>query len=87
MLNELAAILLRYRLNSFACTSDISKAFLIVGLHETDTCRFFWPSDSFNNSKIATYRFKVIFFGSTASQVSFKLYDFTSLESYQLSIF
>ena len=52
-------------------TSDISKAFLMVGLNEEDRdcCRFFWPEDPFNpRSKILVYRFRVVLFGSTASQ-------------------
>ena len=71
MLNELASILLRFRLNSFACSADIAKAFLMIGLDEgdRDSCRFFWPANPFDpESKIKIFRFKVVLFGSTASQ-------------------
>lgn len=71
LINDLAAVLLRFRLNKFACISDIEKAYLMVGLNEADShsCRFFWPSDPYDDgSKIQTYKFKVVLFGSTASQ-------------------
>ena len=71
LVNDLTSILLRFRLKQFACTADIEKAFLMVGLNEVDrdSCRFFWPKDPFNrNSDILTYRFRVVLFGSTASQ-------------------
>ena len=69
--NDLGSILLRFRLNEYACVADIEKAFLMLGLNETDrdSCRFFWPRDVFDpKSEILTYRFRVVLFGSTASQ-------------------
>ena len=71
MVNELTSVLMRFRLNEFACTSDIQKAYLMVGLNESDRdyCRFFWPENPLDaNSEIITYRFRVVLFGSTASQ-------------------
>ena len=71
MINELTSVIMRFRLGQFACISDIQKAYLQVGLDEKDRdcCRFFWPKDPLDsNSEIITYRFKVVLFGSTASQ-------------------
>ena len=71
LVNDLGAVLLRSRLGSFLVSADIEKAFLMVGLKEEDrdSVRFFWPRDVHDvNSPIVTYRFKVVLFGSTASQ-------------------
>lgn len=71
MLNDLLQVLLRFKLNNYACTADIEKAYLNIYLKECDrdSCRFFWPRDPFDeNSEILIYRFKVVLFGSTASQ-------------------
>ena len=71
LVNDLTAILLRFRLGKYGCISDIEKAFLMVELSELDrdSCRFLWPRNPFDpNSEILTYRFKVVLFGSTASQ-------------------
>ena len=71
LLNDLCSILLRIRINKYAISSDIEKAFLMIGLSEQDrdSCRFFWPADPFDSeSEIKIYRFKVVLFGSTASQ-------------------
>ena len=69
-LNELTSILVRFRMNQYAVTIDIEKAFLHVGLHEKDRdmTRFFWlenPSDP--DSRLVTFRFKVVLFGATCS--------------------
>ena len=69
-LNEIAAILLRFRLNEFAVTTDIEKAFLNVGLEEEDrdVTRFFWfnnPTDA--TGQLVNYRFKSVLFGATCS--------------------
>ncbi|XP_053390638.1 uncharacterized protein LOC128553494 [Mercenaria mercenaria] len=69
-LNDLAAILVRFRFHKFAVVSDIEKAFLNVGLHEKDrdVTRFVWPSDPTNpDSPLKTYRFKSVLFGSVCS--------------------
>ena len=70
VLNELSRILLRFRLNRFAITTDIEKAFLHVGLCEEDrdVTRFLWLSNPLDvNSPLTTYRFKAILFGATCS--------------------
>ena len=71
LINELCSVLCRFRMNPYACVSDISKAFLQVGLNEIDreSTRFLWPEDPNNpESKINVYRFKVVLFGATCSQ-------------------
>ena len=71
LMNELASILLRFRLGKFACAADISKAFLQVGLNDCDRdfTRFLWPENpTTEGSRIHTYRFKVVLFGATCSQ-------------------
>ena len=70
MTAKLFDILLKFRIDTFAFTADISKAFLRVGLQESerDFLRFLWfedPSDI--NSKLVCYRFKAVPFGSTSS--------------------
>ena len=69
-LNDLAGILIRFRLNKYAITTDIEKAFLHVSLHEKDpdVTRFLWlkvPSNP--ESSMTTYRFKAVLFGATCS--------------------
>ena len=69
-LNDLCAILLRFRQHEFAFSSDIEKAFLHVHLDETDRdfTRFLWLSDPTDaNSPFVTFRFKVVLFGATSS--------------------
>ena len=69
-LNDLCSILLRFRVPTFAFATDIEKAFLHVKLHESDMdyTRFLWLSDITNPSgELATYRFKVVPFGTTSS--------------------
>ena len=63
-LNDLSAILPRFRQHNLAFTADIEKAFLHVFLDETDQdyTRFLWLSDPNNSySSFVTYRFKVVF--------------------------
>ncbi|XP_045157295.2 uncharacterized protein LOC123523710 [Mercenaria mercenaria] len=69
-LNDLTAILMRFRLHRFAVCTDIEKAFLHVQLDEKDrdVTRFLWLSDSNNPySSLVTYRFKSVLFGATCS--------------------
>lgn len=69
-LNNLASILVRFRLNRFAITTDIEKAFLHVQLDEQDRdyTRFLWLSNPRDpNSPLTTYRFKSVLFGATCS--------------------
>ena len=70
LINELCSVLMRFRLNRYACVADISKAFLQVGLavNDRDSTRFMWPENPNDpKSKIITYRFKVVLFGATCS--------------------
>ena len=69
-LNDLCAILLRFRDHIFAFCTDIEKAFLHVKLHESDRnfTRFLWPSSTETpESNLQVYRFKVVPFGSSSS--------------------
>ena len=71
LVNDLPEILQRFRVGRYAVTSDISKAFLQVGLRtcDRDSTRFLWvenPEDP--NSKVVCYRFCVVLFGATCSQ-------------------
>ena len=61
--------LLAFRTNAFVAISDISKAFLRIGIDESsrDWCRFVWTSDPSDPSSVVTYRFKVVCFGVTSS--------------------
>ena len=69
-LNDLTSILMRFRIHSYAATTDIEKAFLHIGLDEKDrdVTRFLRPSDINNpDSPLSTYRFKSVLFGATCS--------------------
>ena len=67
---KLGDVLINFRTEKFAYTADISKAFLRVGLQETDRdfTRFLWVNDIHADSpKIVTYRFSSVLFGATCS--------------------
>ena len=67
---ELSFILLRFMLGKYATIADLEKAFLriIIASCDRDALRFFWPADPSDfNSKLITYRFKAVMFGSAAS--------------------
>ena len=68
--NDLAAILVRFRLNQYAFVADIEKAFLNVGLDPEDRkfTKFLWLSD-FNDpdSPFRVFQFKVVLFGAVCS--------------------
>jgi hypothetical protein len=69
-LNDLTGILLRFRMHKYAVATDIEKAFLQIGLHESDrdVTRFLWLSDPSDPcSPLTTYRFRTILFGATCS--------------------
>ena len=69
-LQELPAILLRFRSRKFGVSADIEKAFLHVQLHpkDRDFTRFLWPCNPDDpESPLQTYRFKVVLFGSASS--------------------
>ncbi|XP_006815922.1 uncharacterized protein LOC100369222 [Saccoglossus kowalevskii] len=70
LLNDLTSILLRFRVNRFALTSDIEKAFLQVGLENDDRefTKFMWLTDpSDPESPFTIYWLKVILFGAVSS--------------------
>ena len=61
---------MRFRIHSYAATTDTEKAFLHIGLDEKDrdVTRFLWPSDINNqDSPLSTYCFKSVLFGATCS--------------------
>ena len=67
---DLCGIILRFRWHMFGISTDLEKAFLHVRLDEGDRdyARFLWlstPSDP--DSKLITYRFKMVLFSSTSS--------------------
>ena len=69
-LQQLPAILLRFRAHKFGISADIEKAFLHVQLHhkDRDFTRFLWPyCPSDPESQLQTYRFRVVLFGSASS--------------------
>ncbi|XP_065886666.1 uncharacterized protein [Dysidea avara] len=69
-LNNLCAILLRFRNHNYALSTDIEKAFLHVQLHNDDRnfTRFLWPKlPDKPDSKFQAYRFAVVPFGSCSS--------------------
>ena len=70
LLNDLTAILVRFRRYRYAVTADIEKAFLHIILDEKDrdATRFFWLSDPEDpESQFVTYRFKAVLFGASCS--------------------
>ncbi|XP_071124095.1 uncharacterized protein [Mytilus edulis] len=74
MMNDLTTILTRFRMDKYAVTADIEKAFLHIELdkNDRDVTRFFWLQNPNNpNSPLITYRFKVVLFGATCSSFIF----------------
>ena len=70
ILNDMTAILVRFRCYQYGITADIEKAFLSISLDEQgrDATRFFWISDPTDpESQFEVYRFKSILFGATCS--------------------
>ncbi|XP_060594284.1 uncharacterized protein LOC132748689 [Ruditapes philippinarum] len=62
--------MVRFRLEKYAISTDIEKAFLNVRLHkdDRDVTRFLWLSNPDNaDSPLTTYRFKSVLFGATCS--------------------
>ncbi|XP_070576393.1 uncharacterized protein [Ptychodera flava] len=84
LLNDLTQILLRFRVNRIAFSSDIEKAFLHVRLDESDRqfTKFLWLSEPMNpESPFKTYCFKVILFGAVSSPFILNAVVKTHLES------
>ncbi|XP_077866719.1 uncharacterized protein LOC144355197 [Saccoglossus kowalevskii] len=70
LLNDLTSILLRFRANPIAYTSDIEKAFLQIQIDPDDRkfIKFLWLSDANNvNSEFITLQFKTNLFGARSS--------------------
>ena len=70
LLNDLTAILVRFRRYRYAVTADIEKAFLHIILDEKDRdgTRFFWLSNPEEpESQFVAYRFKAVLFGASCS--------------------
>ncbi|VDH93426.1 Hypothetical predicted protein [Mytilus galloprovincialis] len=70
IMTDLTEILVRFRMYKYAVTADIEKAFLHIELDvdDRDVTRFYWlenPMDT--ESRLITYRFKVVLFGATCS--------------------
>ena len=69
-LNDLCAILLRFRLHNYALSTDIEKAFLHVRLDQSDRdfTRFLWPIQPENpDSTLQVFRFTSVPFGTASS--------------------
>ncbi|XP_064100721.1 uncharacterized protein LOC135211335 [Macrobrachium nipponense] len=66
---HLTDLLLKFRLDPFAVSADISKAFLRVGLQPSDHdyTRFIWLKDPNNEKDLQAYRFRSVLFGATCS--------------------
>ena len=70
LLNDMLAILLRFRTHKYGIVTDIQKAFHNLNLHveDRDCTRFLWLSDPTDpDSPFITYRFTVVPFGTTSS--------------------
>ena len=85
----MCAILLRFRTFTYGLSADIEKAFLNVGLDDSDRVftRFLWLSDPTNpNSKFDIFRFKTVLFGSTSSPFMLNATLRCHLENYYLPV-
>ncbi|XP_077980812.1 uncharacterized protein LOC144436012 [Glandiceps talaboti] len=85
LLNDLTAILLRFRQNNIAIVSDIEKAFLKVRLDQSDRdfTKFLWlsyPNDPETSFKV--YRFKSVIFGAVCSPFILNAVVKTHLETH-----
>ena len=86
-INDLCAILLRFRSHPFALSTDIEKAFLHVKLHQADRdfTRFLWPREpDYVDGDLQIYRFASVPFGTASSPfmlhatIDLHLYKFKS---------
>ena len=72
ILEDLVAILMRFRFHKIGFVSDIEKAFLQIGLqdHDRDVTRFLWlknPNDLETDNNLQVYRFTRVPFGVISS--------------------
>ena len=68
--SNLCSILLRFRTFTYGLSTDIEKAFLHVGLDDSDRdfTRFFWLSNTEDpEGEFQVFRFKTVLFGSASS--------------------
>ena len=78
--------LLSFRVGQYALSADISKAFLRVGLQESDRdyVRFLWTSNVQDPSATPqTFRFRSVMFGSTSSPFLLQITLKKHLENYE----
>ncbi|XP_070562368.1 uncharacterized protein [Ptychodera flava] len=84
LINDLPAILLRFRANRVAFVSDIEKAFLNIRLEEDERqyTKFLWLSDIRDpESPFDVYQFKSVLFGAACSPFMLNAVIKTHLES------
>ena len=92
LLNDLCALLMRFRLNQIAIVADIEKAFLQIGLQpcQKDVTRFLWLKDCYkarvDNDNIQEYRFCLVPFGVISSPFLLGVTIESHLESYESDI-
>ena len=69
LVNNLASVLLRFRMFQIGIVADISKAFLklLLAKEDRDLTRFLWRENGHMNSPIKIYRFMRVPFGLTSS--------------------
>ena len=69
LVNNLAAVLSRFRMHKIGIVADISKAFhqLLLVKEDRDLTRFLWRDNGDMNNPIKVFRFKRVPFGLTSS--------------------
>ncbi|XP_064086107.1 uncharacterized protein LOC135201160 [Macrobrachium nipponense] len=85
--SHLTDLFLKFRLDPFAISADISKAFLRVGLQprDRDYTRFIWLKDLNNEKDLQAYRFRSVLFGATCSPFLLQLTLQHHFETYPTS--
>jgi len=89
LLNDLASLMMRFRVHKYGISTDIQKAFLQIGLHEKDReyTKFFWLSDPNNpDSDLKVLQFKVVLFGATCSPFILSATILNHLEKFQSEV-
>ena len=85
LLQDLTAILLRFRIPEVAFTADIEKAFLNIELQDEDRefTKFLWLSDPTDrNSPFQELQFRTVLFGATCSPFLLNLVILRHLQTY-----
>ena len=86
LLQNLTAILLRFRIPEVAFTADVEKAFLNIELHEDDRqyTKFLWLSNPADpNSAFQEFQFRTVLFGATCSPFLLNVVIMEHLKKYQ----